>query len=179
MLKNYLKIALRNIVRHKIYSFINIAGLAIGMACTILILLWIQDELSYDRFHNNYHQIHRVAKKQLRTNETELSALTPPPLAPGLKQDFPGINKSTRFGNWGRCLVKYDLNSFDEKRYEFVDPDFFDMFSFPFLKGNPKTAFSDLHAVILTEKMAEKYFGEEDPLGKYLTINNKFDVNDH
>jgi len=176
MFKNYLKLAFRNIVRHKGYSFINIAGLAVGMACCILILLWVQDELGYDRFHKNLDNLYRVIREEHDTAEKGKSALTPPPLANALKQEFPGITHATRFGAWGRWLVKYGEKKFYEPGYECADPDFFAMFSFPFVRGNPKEALTDMYSVVITEEIAGKYFGNEDPLGKTLNINKQFDV---
>lgn len=176
MFKNYLKIALRNIKRYKGYSFINIAGLAVGMACCILILLWVRDELSFDRFHHNIDNIYRVIRQEQDTAEAGKDALTPPPLADALKEKFPGITHATRFGSWGRWLVTSGEKNFYETRYKCADPDFFEMFNFPFIKGNPKNALINTYSVVLTEKMAEKYFGSEDPIGKTLNINKKFDV---
>ena len=176
MFKNTIKIAFRTIKKHKGYSFVNLAGLAIGMVCCILILLWVQDELSYDKFHDRGHEIYRVAKEEHRTEEIQRSRLTPPPLASALKEDFPEILKSTRFGSWERRLIKYGEKSFNERGYYHVDPDFFEMFSFPFVKGDSKTAFSNPYSIVITEAMAEKYFGEEDPMGKTLNVNHQFDV---
>jgi len=176
MFKNYLKIALRNIKRYKGYSFINIAGLAVGMACCILILLWVRDELSFDRFHHNLDHIHRVIRQEQDTAEAGKDALTPPPLAAALKEKFPEITHVTRFGSWGRWLVTSGEKKFYETGYKCTDPDFFEMFDFPFVKGNPKKALLSTYSVVLTEKMAEKYFGNEDPMGKTLSINKQFDV---
>jgi hypothetical protein len=176
MFKNYLKIALRNIKRYKGYSFINIAGLAIGMTCCLLILLYVNQELSYDRFHNNLDHIHRVVRQEQDTAEAGKDALTPPPLAAALKEKFPEITHATRFGSWRRWLATYGEKKFYETRYRCVDPDFFEMFDFPFVKGNPEKALLNTYSVVLTEKMAEKYFGNEDPMGKTLNINKQFDV---
>lgn len=176
MFKNYLKIALRNIKRHKGYSFINIAGLAVGMACCILILLWVRDELSFDRFHHNLDNIYRVIRQEQDTAEAGKDALTPPPLAAALKEKFPAITHATRLGSWRRWLVTYGEKKFYETRYRCADPDFFEMFNFPFIKGNPEKALLNTYSVVLTEKMAEKYFGNEDPMGKTLNINKQFDV---
>ncbi|UCH95666.1 MAG: ABC transporter permease [Candidatus Aminicenantes bacterium] len=176
MFKNYLKIALRNIKRYKGYSFINIAGLAVGMACCILILLWVRDELSFDRFHHNLDDIYRVVRVEQDTADTGKDALTPPPLAAALKEKFPEITHSTRFGTWGRWVFAYGEKSFYESRYKCVDPDFFRMFTFPFVKGSPKQALVNTYSVVISEEMAEKYFGNEEPLGKTLNINQQFDV---
>jgi putative ABC transport system permease protein len=176
MLRNYLKISLRNLVRHKIYSIINIIGLAVGMASCILILLWVQDELSYDKFHENADMLYRVIDEQhFSDGQTARYAPTPPPLAPALKQDFPEIINSTRVRDAGRTLLKYGENVFYENRGYFADPSIFDMFTFPFIKGDPETALSQPFSLVITEEMAEKYFGDEDPIGETLAVDTQFD----
>jgi len=168
MLKNYFKIAMRSIRRHKGYSFINIAGLAIGMACTMLILLWIQDELSFDRFHENGDNIYRIIVEDEQGMQS--AGTCPIPLAPHLKQTYPEILDSTRFCNgFQKFLVEFDEKVYSEE-IGIVDPSFLTMFSFPLLKGNPQTAFEDPYSLIMTEKMARKYFGSEDPIGKVIRI---------
>jgi len=176
MFKNYVKTALRAIKRHKGYSFINIFGLAIGMACCILILVWVQDELSYDQFHANGDDIYRIIKEEYIEGETLWSALTSPPLADPLKADFSEIILSTRFGNWGRRVVQYQDKRVNEDKFEHADKDFFKIFSFDFIAGDPKSAFSDPFSVVLTQNTATRYFGTEDPIGKVLTVENIYDV---
>jgi putative ABC transport system permease protein len=171
MVNNYLKIALRNIKRHKGYSFINIFGLAIGMAACILILLWVQDELSYDRFHKNSDHLYRVFAEFTYANENW--AVTPIPLAPVLKDEFPEIVDAVRFRPYSTLIGK-DEKKFNE-RGAYVDPSFLTTFDFPLKDGAAKTAFTDPFSIIITEAMAEKYFGEENPIGKTLKINNEFD----
>ncbi len=173
MLKNYLKIALRNIRRQKGYSFINIAGLAIGMACCILILLWVQDELSYDRFHENAGDIYRVIQDIKFADHDTTWAITQGPLGPSLKADFPEIINATRITGRGFRLT-YGDKSFDEA-LRMADGSIFEMFTFPLVKGDPATALSDPHSIVITEEMAEKYFGEEDPLGKTIKADNQWD----
>jgi putative ABC transport system permease protein len=173
---NYVKTALRAIRRHKGYSFINISGLAIGLTVCMLIVLWVADEWSFDRFNTNAHQIYRVYRNESVTQTNSTSVLTPPPMAAALKRDFSEIIKATRFGYWSRQLVTYKDKSFNEPGFRHADPDFFDMFSFPLLKGDPETVFANPYSVILTEKTAAKYFVEEDPIGKILTVNNTYDV---
>ena len=148
MFKNYVKTAVRAIKRHKGYSFINIFGLAIGMACCILILLWVQNELSYDRFHANGDDIYRIIKQEGAEGETQWSALTSPPLAQPLKQDFAEIILSTRFGNWGTRVVQYQETRVNEDKFEHADPDFFKIFTFDFIAGDPDSAFSDPYSVV-------------------------------
>jgi putative ABC transport system permease protein len=173
---NYIKTALRTIRRHKGYSLINVSGLAIGLTVCMLIVLWVADEWSFDRFNTNAGQIYRVYRNESATQKNSTSALTPPPMAAALKRDFPEIIKTTRFGYWHRQLVTYKDKSFNEPGFRYADPDFIDMFSFPLIKGNPETVLSNPYSVILTEKTATKYFAEENPIGKILTVNNSFNV---
>jgi putative ABC transport system permease protein len=162
MLKNYIKIALRNIVRHKGYSVINIAGLAVGMACCILILLWVQHELSYDRLHENADQLYRI----YYTNENyEGHAIyLPGTLAAYLKDNYPGIIKATSYKHWQKKISVGENSYLSAGSY--VDPEFFEMFTFPFVKGDPKKAFNDPNSIVITEDLASKLFGNDDPLGQ-------------
>ena len=141
MFKNYLKIALRNTFRYKGYSFINIVGLAIGMACCIMILLWIQDEISYDNLHKQSKNLYRVVEELCFSGKKcFLYARTPRGLAPALKSEFPEIKNVTRFLPGGEILVAHEKKRFYEKGVAMVDPTFLDMFSF----GSP------LFALIIT-----------------------------
>jgi putative ABC transport system permease protein len=176
MIRNYLTVTLRNFRKNKAYSAINITGLAIGMACSILILLWVRDELSYDRFHANAGRICRVYRDEAVTAPGSGSALTSPPMAAAFKKDFPEVLLATRFGTWQRRLVVGGDKTFTETGYMHADPDFLEMFSFPFVKGDPRTALSKPYSVVLTESAAAKYFGAEDPIGRTLTVDRAFDV---
>ncbi|MGH7450500.1 MAG: ABC transporter permease, partial [bacterium] len=178
MLKNYLKIAVRNLLKHKAYSFINIVGLAMGMTCCILILLYVQRELSYDRFHKDAKQIYRIAwfsgNPQTRT---------PHPMAQAMVSDFPEVKNAVSISPiWGPGLtrpaiaVKYGDKRFDEKGFYSTDTTFFEVFSFHLIKGVPETALRSPFSIVITEEMAKKYFGEEEPLGKVLNINNRTDL---
>jgi putative ABC transport system permease protein len=176
MFKNYLKIALRNLRRHKGYSFINITGLAVGMSVCILILLWIQDELSYDRFHKNADVICRVTEHQYNSSGDYFPvAVTPWPLAEALKKDFPEIVESCRLRIWTGRLISYGEKKFYEDNFVAVDPSFLKMFSFPVLKGDAATALTKPNTVLITREAAVRYFGEENPLGKVLTFHNRYD----
>ncbi|MFB0518213.1 MAG: ABC transporter permease [Acidobacteriota bacterium] len=165
MLKNYLKIAFRIIKRHKGYSFTNIAGLAIGMACTILILLWVQYELSFDRFHEDAGQIYRVSARYEEPDD--FGIYLPGPLAAHLKEEYPEIIDSTSYKPWRRKLAVEDKSFFSRGSY--VDPSFFKIFTFPLVKGDPETVFSDPYSIVITEDLAERFFGHEDPVGKTIT----------
>jgi len=173
---NYLKTAGRKIGRQKGYAFINVAGLAIGLAVCMLISLWVLDELGYDRFHQNNRRIFRVYRDESATAPGSTSALTPPPMAAALKKDFPEVLQSTRFGTWQKRLISVGDKNVTETKYMHADPDFFTMFSFPFVKGDPASALSNPYSVVLTEATAEKYFGREDPMGKTLNVDHAFDV---
>lgn len=174
MLKNYLKISLRNIWKHKGYSFINIAGLAVGMACALFILLWVQDELSFDRFHVNAKTIFRVEQDQEGGQGKFHVYVTPYPMGPGLKAEIPEIKDSTRIARPGTLLVRYGENAFFESRVGAVDPSVLGMFTFPLVRGNAETALSRPGSLVITEDMAKKYFGAGDPIGKTVTINNAY-----
>ena len=173
MIKNYIKIALRNLTRHKGYSLINITGLAIGMACCILILLWVQDELSFDRFHKNADNICRVIQDINFSDHSTTWAITQGPLGPSLKEDFPEIENFTRITGQ-RFRLTYQENSFDEI-LGMADGSIFEMFTFPLIEGDPETALSDPNSIVLTEEMAKKYFGDEHPIGKVLKADDRYD----
>ncbi|MGB6867302.1 MAG: ABC transporter permease, partial [Candidatus Aminicenantaceae bacterium] len=162
MLKNYFKITWRNIRNNKTYSFINIMGLAIGMACCILILLWVQDETSFDKFHENYSDIYRTIPE---LQDTKYSA-NPLALAAVFKEQYPEVLKMARFcgRNW---LIKYGDKTYNENG-ALVDDDFLKMFTFPLIKGSPETVFASRESIVLTERAAAKYFGTQDPIGKSL-----------
>ncbi len=162
MFKNYLKIALRNINRHKGFSFINIVGLAVGITCCVLIFLWVQDELSYDRFHKNEATL-------CGAYFSNGSPITPPALAEFLKKQYPEIINASRFDYVGRIKVRHGEKALMENGGVFVDPAFIDMFTLEFISGNPATAFKQPLSVVITESFAKKYFDTEDPVGKTLT----------
>jgi ABC-type antimicrobial peptide transport system permease subunit len=169
MLKNYLIVAVRNILRHKVYSFINLTGLAVGMACCTLLLLWVQDELSYDRFHENADDIYRVVQNIKFADRSATWAITQGPLGPSLKKDFPEIINTARTKPLEFITLGYKDKTFDETIL-LADGSIFEMFSFPLLKGDPRTALANPHSIVLAKEMAEKYFGIENPLGKTITV---------
>jgi putative ABC transport system permease protein len=169
MFKNYLKIAVRNLLRYKTYSFINFLGLACGMACTILILLWVQDELIYDRFHKNKDDIYRIGL-YFPSNSFRI-AQSRPAFAHALKNAFPEIVDAVRYKKRSRLLLKNDNQVFYEDGGAVADPSFFNVFTFPFLKGDPNTALSEIDNVVITENLAYKYFKNEDPMNKLLFVD--------
>jgi putative ABC transport system permease protein len=177
MLQNYLKIALRNILRNKAFSFINITGLSIGLACCMLIFLFTKDELSFDRFHkkkdNLYQLTCKIIEKDGKTNYYGMASMIQ---GPSFKQEIPEIEACVRVKE-----RDYIVKKGNETFYEYaswVDDNFFSVFSFPLIKGNAKTVLKDLNSAVITEEIAEKYFGKVDPIGKTLEleINNKFEL---
>jgi len=173
MLKNTIQVALRNILKHKGYSLINIVGLAAGMACCLLIALWVLDELSFDKFHAEARHLYRVEENQHYSGRNYHVTVTPLPLAPALESEIPEIKQATRFWWLGGRLFRYGSRAFYESDLRVVDPAFLKMFSFPLLRGDPKTALDSPQSLIITEEIAEKYFGDEDPLGKVMTVDNR------
>ena len=176
MFKNYLKITVRNFKKNKGYSFINISGLAIGMACCILILICVKDELNFDRFHANAEAVYRITEHQYDSSGDYFPvAVTPWPLAEALKNDYPEIVESARLRIVSRGLISYKDKKFYERDLVAVDPSFLKMFSFPLAAGDVSTALTEPHTILITQETAARYFGNEDPLGKVLTFQNAYD----
>lgn len=175
MLSNYIKVAFRNIFRHKGYTFLNVAGLALGITCCLLILLWVMDELSYDQFHKNKNSIYRVEQDQFYSGKVFHVNVTPYPMAQGLIDEIPEVKDATPYPSAGTLLLRYGEKAFFENTIRAVTPAFLRMFSFPLIQGNKETALENPHSILISEKIAEKYFGDEEPLGKVITINNKWD----
>ncbi len=170
MLKNYLKIALRNLRKHKGYSMINITGLAVGLAYCLLIFLYVQDELSYDRYHEKADRIYRLVSDLKTPDRTFQFAVTPPDMAPTLRRDFPEIQNTVRFQPIGGGLYQYGDKRFRENRVFRADSSIFDVFNFPLLQGDPKTALREPFSMVITEVIAQKYCGDEDPMGKTVSV---------
>ena len=176
MIKNYLKIAFRNIARYKGYSFINIVGLAIGMACAILIFLWVQDDVNFDQFHENKDNLYCVSTKLLLSGKWNPSFGTPPAFGLALKKEYPEIRNSARMQNGENSLVvRYGEKMYTEE-IRAGDFSLLEIFTFPLVKGDLASARNNPYSIFLTERMAEKYFQGEDPVGKVLSIDNKFDL---
>jgi putative ABC transport system permease protein len=169
MIRNYFKIAIRNIRRYPAHSILNISGMAIGMACAILILLWVQDEWSYDRHFDNADNLYRLIGGDLSGNEGPLMARTPAPIARALKEDYPEIIRTSRCG--AGSLISFKIGEeFIEETAVPIDNDFLKMFNIEFIAGDINTALNAPNNIILTEKMAKKYFGNDNPIGKTLTM---------
>jgi putative ABC transport system permease protein len=177
MIKNYFKIALRNIWQNKVYASVNIIGLAVSMASCLVISVFIWNELQHDVFHGNRDHIYRLTEKQNQAGTMYDVAVTPGPLAPALQKDFPEIVNTVRFGQWSGTL-KNGSNTFQEKKILITENSVFDVFNFPLLLGDRKTALQLVDDIVLTERMAEKYFGQDwanDPsiLGQIFILNNE------
>lgn len=168
MLRNH-KITFRNLVKHKGYSTINVLGLAIGLACVILITAWCLDELSYDRFHSKHERIFRIVSSVTSDSETFSQAVTSPPLAAALERDFPEVEKAVRL-DMNDCIVRYGDRQFEEDGVLFADDNFFEIFDYGLSRGDLTTALREPYSVVLTESMARKYFGDENPIGKTMTL---------
>jgi putative ABC transport system permease protein len=172
MIKNYLKIACRNIAKNKAFSVINILGLAIGMAVCFVIVLYVQHELSYDRFNKNADRIVRVVFKASVNGGKIDESNVMPPVAAALKADYPEVEMATRLHQDGRPTIVYNNKTFRDGQAAFVDGNFFDVFSIQFIQGDAATALMQPNSVVLTSTIAEKYFGNTDPMGKTITYNN-------
>lgn len=171
MLKNYLKIAFRNLQKNFTYSFINIAGLAIGLASCLLIVMYVQHELSYDTFHTDSDQIYRVGYEVSLGSGSKVIASSPYRLAGALENDFSQLEKVTHFSRLYTEQVTYrEENVFRESRIAFADSNFFDVFDFKFITGDRETALNQPYQVVITDQIATKYFGDDDPMGKVLSV---------
>jgi putative ABC transport system permease protein len=174
MLKNYLVSTLRNMGKNKLHSFINIAGLALGLACVILIVLFVRFELSYDSFNQNKDRIYRIVLDSIHDDGPFSMAPTMLPLAPALRHDFPEVERAARISERNSMLVSAGENRYYESLY-FGDPEIFSIFDLPLMKGNSATALSEPFSIVLTDIIAEKYFGQSDPVGRILRINDLHD----
>jgi len=166
MIKHYFKIAFRNVMKHKAYSLINLVGLCLGMISCIYITLWVQDELGWDGFHKNYNMLYRfIAKMNDGWHES-----TPLALVPNLREKFPEIDKMTRFSKKKYNIRFGHINS--SENGALIDRDFFDMFSFPFVRGDVQSNFNNSTSIVITERIAKKFFLTQNPIGQSLVINN-------
>lgn len=167
MFSNYLKIAIRQIQRRKGHSFINIFGLSVGIACCLLIALWVLDELSYDRFHTDADQIYQT----LTHGATKNNQSSPNPFAPVFKATYPEVIYASRFAGFDDALIQHGEMQSYEHGIQAVDPDFFKIFTFPFSEGDPNTALDEIHSIVISQSIAKKYFGTENPLSQTLILN--------
>jgi len=180
LIKSYLKTALRHLFREKVFSLINITGLAIGFACAFLIFLWVTDELNFDDFHENKDRIYRVLVKTEGLDAVGIGedlAVTPGKLAGAISVEIPEVTHVTRIMKNFKSPFKYRENTFYEDKYFLVDADFFKMFSFPVIKGNAAELLKNPNDIIISQRVAKKYFGDENPIGKILKKNNQSEYN--
>jgi ABC-type antimicrobial peptide transport system permease subunit len=174
MIKNFFLIALRNNSKNFGYALINMTGLAVGIASSLLLLLWVVDELSYEKFNINADNIYRVEEDQFYSGRRYHVTVTPYPSGPVWKEKIPEIKEQTRVSRLPRLLFRMDDKVFFESAIVAADSGLLKMFTFPLIKGDPETALDAPHSIILTEKLAKKYFGNTDPVGQSLTLENKY-----
>ena len=171
VLKNYWTIAIRNLLKQRVYSFINLFGLAIGLAGFILTLLFVQNEFGYDRFHKHGDRIVRVVRETRSSGDGHYSLQTSGALAGALTQDLPEVETATRMWRYNTVLIH--KGRVFRQRFYLIDRAFFDVFELPFLYGDPETCLDEPNSVVLTERMARKFFDDEHPMGKILTVDGR------
>jgi len=170
MFFNYFLIAIRNLLKQRAYTLINITGMAIGIACSIFIILFVNHELSYDQFHSKGDQIFRIGVSGKFSGNEFDQAVTAQPMAQALISDYPEVKNVVRLREYGDWLVTYGENKFHEENMLFADSTFFEILDFKLLKGDPLTVLKEKRTIVLTESMARKYFGDEDPIGKMIKL---------
>lgn len=175
MIRNFFVVTLRNFLRNKIFSFVNITGLALGFAVGLFIILFVKDELNYDRFHNKANRIYRINATGVLGNTKIRQTYTCAPLPGALVQDYPEVENAVRIMDIDNVEVRYEDAVFNEDDLLAVDSTFLQIFSFPVIKGDPKTALNGRNRVLLSETTAKKYFGDEDPMGKVIRMYNQMD----
>jgi len=172
MFKSYFRSLFRNILRNKFYTLLNVLGLTIGMFTALLILLYVQDELSYDKHHKNHKRIYRIESEFIANNNQDLYAVAPIPIGPALKLEIPEIEKVVRLDRVSQEVFITGEREYIEDNFYMADSTVFEVFSHEFIAGNPKNCLSAPNSIILTQSVAEKYFLDEDPMGKLLSIKN-------
>src|SRR5690242_16173264 len=175
MFRNYLLISLRSLRKHRSYSIINIAGLGLGLAACLLLVTWIVHEMSYDKFHQQAARIYRSSMEYSFGGQTAKTAVSPTALLPTLEKNFAEVETGVRLYNpssWNPFIVRRGETLFQEGKFFYADSTFFNIFSFPLIAGDATTALTQPNSVVLTRTTAKKYFGEEDPMGKTLQVNN-------
>lgn len=172
MIRNYFLVALRNIIKQKFYAVLNILGLTVGIAATLFIILYISDELSYDRFHKNIDRLYRVGLNGRLAGQEVHVVSTPPPLAAAMVSEVTGVEQALRLWEWGDVVVRYEDKVFTDDLIFHTDSNFFKVFSFELLKGDPETALKEPNSMVIAESIARKFFGNDDPLGKIIIFSN-------
>ncbi|PZR13826.1 MAG: hypothetical protein DI539_19110 [Flavobacterium psychrophilum] len=176
MLKNYLIIAWRSLRKHFTYSFINILGLGLGFATFLLLATWIRHEVSFDRFHEKSNLIYRASLEYGFGGQVSKTSVSPTALLPALQKNFAEVETGVRLYNasgWNSFILRKDDKVFQENRFYYADSAFFDVFSFHLLEGDPKTALAEPNSMVITQAMAKKYFGNDNPMGQVIQVNNR------
>ncbi len=176
MLKNYFKIAIRNIIKNKVNSLINIIGLAIGIGCSTVIMIYVLNELDINQYHKNINNIYQVNMKWAQNGKTGYQTNVARSIAGILQNGYPDVTNAVRTGNLGEVVVKANDKMIIEPNGIAADPSIFQIFTYPLLEGNVSNVLREPHSIVLTKSTAKKYFGEEDPMGKVVLINNKYDM---
>ena len=175
MFKNYVKVVWRGLKRHKVYSFVNVFGLSVGLACSMLILVAMDHQLAYDRFHEKGDRIYRMGREITSAEGEMREPMSSAPAAAAIKQDCPEVAETVRFKGMGKVVVRRGDLQFYETDMYFADQSVFDVFTYPLAAGDSKTALSKPYTIVITRDMAEKYFGSEDPMHQVLTLNHRDD----
>ncbi len=176
MLKNFIKISLRNLLKNKIFSLVNILGLSIGISCVIIVLLYLKNELTYDNMHADKERIYRVGFNLTMPKSVVKSAVITAAVAPSLKEEFPEVESMVRVQYPEDGFFIYQEKSYDARKVSFADSSFFDVFSFKLLSGNNQNVLKTPYTIVLTEYLSEKIFGDEDPVGKVINWNNEYNL---
>jgi putative ABC transport system permease protein len=176
MIRNFIVIAIRNLLRNPVYALINIFGLSIGITCSLLILIFIKNEISYDKFHKNRNELYRMIFEWVNPNGSEISPQMTAPVAPDMMAEFPGVKEATRITGYYNGYFTYQNKSYKTENVIYADSLFFKMFSFKLMSGDPETILKEPFTVVLDEKTAQNIFGNEDPVGKIVRWNNKDDL---
>ncbi|MBC8489256.1 MAG: ABC transporter permease [Bacteroidetes bacterium] len=169
MFKNYLLSLYRNITRNRFYTTLNIIGLSVGIAAVIFISLYVQDELSYDKYNTKHERIYRIESDFTISNKHDMFAIVPIPMGPALKIEFPEVEEFVRLTNIGNTLFRYNEKEYYEEDFYLADSTIFDVFTYEFLIGDPKTGLTEPNTIVITEKIAKKYFGKDNPMGEIIT----------
>lgn len=176
MFKNYFLIAFRNLLKFKLYSLINIIGLAVGIASCLIILLYIQDQFSYDKYGKNSDNIYRLVLDVKNSENTNKYSTTSPPMGPYIVENFPEVKEAVRVRIGSASLMESNSVKAYEEKIIFADSNFFDLFSFPLMEGNTKSVLNEPNEVVITSEMAKKYFGNQDPVGKIIKMDKRFNL---
>lgn len=171
MIKNFITIALRNISRQKGYTILNILGLTIGISCSLFILLYLNHELNFDEYHTRANRIFRISSQITEPDDSFKWSVTQNPLGPMLKKDYPEVEEFVRFNGIGQANLMYNDKEFVEEKAFLVDSTVFDIFSFNLISGDPKTALTAPKSIVLSQSVAKRIFGDEDPMGKTMETN--------